>query len=149
MEGLARKPERLRDWWEKIGSHRRKFRSRLDELVNDRDRAISKRQSASIKILRRELTIGTRLDDKGDPIHRFIPWTIEAAYEYVLQKLYNKENQTWKRLRECSHCRSYFLRSAGGAGGRPRDYCTPECQKKSDQKNALIRQRKARQRKSK
>ena len=149
VESLARRTEFMRDWWAGCESERKSFLSRLNELMQSPDKARAKHMAADLKTIRNELLITCDIDDQGKDVSRFFPMTIEAAYKYVLLGLYNKEQKRWKRLRKCGHCKSIFIRKISEAGGRPRDYCTPECQKKSDQKKALIRQRKARQRKSK
>ncbi len=149
VTGLAQQTAITRKWWASCESERKKFLSRLNELMKSPNKARTEHRAADVKIIRNELLITCGFDDQGKDVSRFFPMTIEAAYKYVLLGLYSKEQKRWKRLRKCGHCRSIFIRKVSEGGGRPRDYCTPECQKKSDQKKALIRQRKARQRKSK
>ena len=134
--------------WAKAKKQRQRFRARLEELMRSPAKVKKKHQLADIKTLQQHLLIIQSVNDQGRLEQRFYPRTIEAAYTHVLVLLYLGENeQRWHRLRGCPHCRSYFLRKASKAGGRPRDYCTPECQKKADQQKALIRQKAARKQK--
>lgn len=149
VKGLARRTAFMRDWWASCESERKNFLSRLNELMKSPNKARTEHMAADLKTIRNDLLITCDIDDQGKDVYRFFPMTVEAAYKYVLQALYNEERQRWKRLRKCGNCQSIFIRKVSEVGGRPRDYCTPECQKKSDQKKALVRQRKARQRKSK
>ena len=71
-------------------------------------------------------------DKQGDWFPRFFPMTIESAYTYVLQLLYNEKHDRWKRLAKCEWCGSYFLKKRGS--GRPRKYCTDDCTEMADQK---------------
>ena len=149
VKGLAEDTTLPRDWWASCESERKNFLSRLNELMKSPNKARTKHRAADLKIIRNELLVTCGFDDQGKDVCRFFPMTIEAAYKYVLLGLYSKEQKRWKRLRKCGNCQSIFIRKISEVGGRPRDYCTPECQKKSDQKKALIRQKKARQRKFK
>lgn len=146
VEGITQRTEFLSDWWAKSESDRQKFRHRLDELLKNPVQARTKHKDADLDVLRRDLLIVTDFDGQGADVHRFFPMTIEAAYTFVLQALYKKKHERWKRLRKCGHCQSVFIRKISEVGGRPRDYCTAECQRKADQKKALVRQRKQRQR---
>ena len=149
VKGLARHTAFTRDWWASCESERKNFLSRLNELMKSPNKARTEHMAADLKTIRNDLLITCDIEVQGNGVIRFFPMTVEAGYKYVLQALYNEERQRWKRLRKCGNCQSIFIRKVSEVGGRPRDYCTPECQKKSDQKQALIRQRKARQRKSK
>jgi len=133
--------------WNIAKEQRQDFRARLKELMQSPDKARAKHMATDMELLRKELLITGDIDDQGIAFCRFYPMTIEAGYKYVLQALYNKEQKRWKRLRKCGHCKSIFIRKISEVGGRPRDYCTPECQKKADQQKALIRQKAARKRK--
>ena len=149
VKGLARRTEFRRDWWASCESERKSFLSRLNELMQSPDKARAKHMAADLRSLRKKLLITCDIDDQGNVVNRFFPMTVEAGYKFVLQRLYHADHKRWKSLRKCGHCQSIFIRKISDFGGRPRDYCTPECQKKSVQKKALIRQRKARQRKLK
>ncbi len=131
-----------------VKKQRQEFRARLKELVQSPVKAKKKHKVEDIKTLQEQLLVITSLDDQGRLEHKYYPRSFEAAYKHVLLRIYtDKTHQLWDRLRQCPHCQSYFLRKASKAGGRPRDYCTPECQKKTDQQKALIRQKAARKRK--
>ena len=132
--------------WRDAKKQREDFRARLEEIIKSPNEAGVKHKAADMKLLRNELLVTGDIDDQGVGFCRFYPMTIEAGYMYVLQALYNKKQKRWKRLRKCGHCQSIFFRKISEAGGRPRDYCSPECQKKHDQEMALVRQRSPEQR---
>jgi len=145
-QNLLRDPSALVKWWTNRESDRLGFRSRINELMQSPNHSRTKHFAADLKFLRHKLLITCELDAQGKTINRVFPMTIEAAYRYVLVLLYRQEKKRWKRLRKCGYCQTFFLRKVSEVGGRPRDYCTPECQKKADQKKALVRQRNRRRR---
>ena len=135
--------------WGQSMEQREHFRTRLKELMRSPAKARLKHMATDMKLLRNQLLIIGDLDDHGAGSCRFYPMTFEAGFTFVLLALYNKDQKRWKRLKKCGHCRSIFIRKLSEIGGRPRDYCTPECQRNKDQKRALVRQRNARKRMSK
>ena len=143
---LLKQPSFLQRWWAACRSERSDFLLRLNELMRAPDKARARHMAADFQLLRKRLLIIGDLDDEGEIVPRLYPMTIEAGCIYVLQALYNKEHKRWKRLRKCPHCQSIFIRKISKVGGRPRDYCTAECQEKADQKRALVRQRSPEQR---
>lgn len=147
LDLFAQDTERMRDWWAKSESYRQEFRRRLDELVSDPEQARGKHLDADTAVLRESLLGVLDFDNQGNFFPRFFPMTIVAAFTYVLHLLYNEKHNRWRRLTTCECCDSYFLRKGGG--GRPRKYCSTECYDKADQKMALVRQKRQRQRKSK
>lgn len=146
---LTKVPPLLQNWWADCKSERSDFLSRLDALMQSPYKARARHMAADLKLLRENLLITADLDGEGKTVCRYFPRTFEAGYKFVLLLLYSEKEQRWKRLRKCGRCQSIFWRKISEVGGRPRDYCTPECQKKADQKKALIRQRHQRMRKRK
>ena len=142
---LIKNPTDLHNWWRQTESQREDFQSRLTELIHAPQRAIRERAASDRTILGREMLITCTFDESGDDRYRFYPMTVEAGYKYVLQVLYRKSDW-WRRVRQCAlpDCKAFFLRKVSELGGRPRDYCTPECQLKADGKKALKRQKKQR-----
>lgn len=135
------------EWWNENEVERRQFRGRLAELINDPSKATS-RVRLDLELLDREMLIAAGIDfETGEIIHKFFPLTTEAGYKFVLLKLCS--NARWKRLKICGFekCGAIFYRRPSKAGGRPRIYCTPECQLLADQQKALDRQKKQRRRK--
>ena len=143
---LTKVPPLLQNWWADCKSERSDFLSRLDALMQSPYKARARHMAADLKLLRENLLITADLDGEGKTVCRYFPRTIKAGYIFVLQALYNKKQKRWKRLRKCGHCQSIFFRKISEAGGRPRDYCSSECQKKHDQERALVRQRSPEQR---
>ena len=136
--------ETAQHWWAENESHRNRFRERLADLSQQPQKAINASKS-ELQQLDWELLIAAGIDhETGEITHRFFPLTVEAGYMYVLQGLCSKER--WKRLRQCRFdgCGAFFYRKPSLAGGRPRVYCTQDCQLKSDRENALARQKKQR-----
>lgn len=144
VEGIAQRTNVIRDWWVSIKSDRRKFRDRIDELVKDPDQARKMHQHADRRVVQENVLVVPWNDEHGDTRVRHFPMNIESAWKYVLQNLYNEKKKRWEHLRKCKWkpCSEYFWRKErkGSTGGRPREYCSPECQKKPDQERALIRQ---------
>lgn len=142
LKNSARRAE-LRDWWAGIEPERAKFRARLAELKDTPNKALGSAK-ADVKILRQQLVIVPDISAEGKLTHRFFPRTIEAFYCRLLLNLHQPKRQA--RLIRCKRvdCRAFFLRKILRQGGRPRDYCSPECQSKADQKKALPRQKRKR-----
>lgn len=144
---MSMQPATVRKWWADNESQRTSFRARLAELVLKPQQAIREAKN-DWKQLDREMLITVGIDqDTGETTHKFFPLTVEAGYKYVLQALCNRDRDRWKRLRQCgySECQAFFYRKPSKSGGRPRDYCTSECQELNDQKGpALIRQKEQR-----
>ena len=150
VEGLANKySDKFRHWWQEIESDRRDFRCRLDELFNNRRQALERHQNADIQLLRDQATIIPWLGNNGEVAIRYFPASVEAGYTIALTLLYQKDFERLTRLYVCQWkpCSAYFLRKASKKGGRPQLYCTSVCQKKPDQKRALVRQAQEDQRK--
>ena len=142
-------PAILHKWWAETKTERRIFRSRLTEILQEPQKALSRR-ARYVKTIQNGVFMYADINDEGTEfLPRFHPLSNESAYQFVLFLLCTKER--WKRLKRCDYfkCRSFFYRKASPTGGRPRDYCTAECQKQADQKKALIRQKEQRKRKAK
>lgn len=129
---LLKSPDLLRNWWEDCSEARSRFRRRL----------ASRKFGANLKALNRDLLVTTEIGEDGTLLHRYHPMTVDAACRWVLLKLRRPEIR--KRLRQCPECNGHFLVNTMG---RPRIYCTAECQEAADQKAALKRQATPEQRK--
>lgn len=149
VEGIAERTDLMQGWWKEIKSDRYKFRNRLDELLLDRVSACEKHQTADTKVLRKYLTVIPQIDDASRTVVRYFPKTTEAAYTLVLALLYKNNFEKLACVQTCAWdpCSAYFLRKASNKGGRPKLYCSSVCQKKPDQKRALVRQAQEDQRK--
>ena len=149
VEGIAEKTDLMQSWWKEIKSDRIRFRNRLDELVLDRVSARKKHQIADAKVLQKSLTVIHRISDAGEPEARYFPKTTEAAYTLVLSLIRNENFKALVRVRICAWkpCSAYFLRKVSEHGGRPQIYCSSKCQRKPDEKRALVRQATPEQRK--
>ena len=149
VEGIAAKTNLMRNWWGEIQSDRDRFRVRLDELIQDRHGAREKHLDGDIDLLQKDLAIIPYLGDSATVVFRYFPKSIVAAFTFVLSLIYKEDFKKLDRVQMCAWepCSAYFLRRASRKGGRPQQYCSPECQKMPDRKKAVIRQAKPEQRK--
>ncbi len=141
--------QRAANWWKKNASHRRKFRRLLEGLLDDPQKAISRR-GKYLQYVQDDMLIVCRFDDDGEFKQQYFPFSIEAVYHFVMALLTEPKSYCWKRLGRCARddCGAFFLRpiAAGTEGGRPRTYCTPECQLAVNRSEASERMKRKRER---
>ena len=137
------------DWWEDNASHRRKFRRLLEGLLDDPQKAISRR-GKYLQYVQDDMLIVCRFDDDGEFKQQYFLFSIAAVYHFVMALLTEAKSYCWKRLGRCARddCGAFFLRpiAAGTEGGRPRTYCTPECQLAVNRSEASERMKRRRER---